>query len=186
MLSRARLPAERPDLPSTQQLARTANVSGIDTGGANIASRRDTVRKATVGVALISALASSGCNGASERRERADRASAELVIKPSDPTRTHEKYLRRLQTKLVDLDLDIAKLASRARMERPEGRKHSEHVLADIRTKRMRLANNVRALGPTAAEEWDESRILVEREWIELSQLVSQAFVTANLRVRSY
>jgi AraC-like DNA-binding protein len=166
------------------------------------------MRNATAGVVLISALVSLGCNSVAEQRERADleaaqdafvraptagtrlqadeqKASPEIVIRSNDSTSTREKYLRRLQTKLVDLDLDIAKLASRARMERPEVRKHSERVLGDIRTKRARLASDVRALSPTAAEEWDGSRILVEREWIEVSELVSRAFVNADLRVQS-
>jgi|GEM_PF-2729175 len=166
------------------------------------------MRRATVVALLLSTLASLGCSSAFERREKADleaaqeafvrvpragtqprvgeqTASAEVVPRSSDLTRAHEKYLRRLQSKLVDLDLDIAKLASRARMERPEGRKHSERLLADIRTKRAHLASNVSALGPTAAEEWDESRMLVETEWIELSQLVSRAFVNVDLRVPS-
>jgi hypothetical protein len=156
-------------------------------------------QKSATSLLSVVLLLSFGCENAADQQERAIEAQSQAEREKSDVqakatreaerlqgdadrkvaeaqanfSKMREDYRHGIESKLVGLDENIAKLSIRADEAKVGARAASKTRLQGIREKRAEFQKELSSMESKGASEWDAARAALEKEWDGLHALVS-------------
>lgn len=111
---------------------------------------------------------------ASARHAQAD-ANREIADAQEKFSKMREEYRHDLESKLVDVDKEIAGLRSQALTKTGKEKAQIESNLPIIEQRRSSLTDAFQRLEQASATTWDQAKSEVEKRWSELKDSVQAA-----------
>lgn len=105
-------------------------------------------------------------------QQQADKKIAEAQ---ADFMKLREDYRHTATTNLVDLDHKVDNLEGKARISVGKTRTDLDTTLKQIHVYRDAFQSDCRWLETVTASSWDEARVRLDKEWLQLKTLVDKA-----------
>jgi hypothetical protein len=120
----------------------------------------------------IAAAARESTQKAADAQANADKKIAQAQ---ADFTKMREDYRHSTAENLTDLDRKIDLLETKARQSSGQAKSDLDNKLKRIHAQRLAFNDRNATLDRAAATTWDDTKARVERQWVELRDLVSSS-----------
>ena len=88
---------------------------------------------------------------------------------------TKEEFQKKLETRLKELDAEIAKLREKGRDLKDKAKANWDQKMAELETKREAARAKLAEIGQSSAEAWEDVRKGAQSAWNELEEAVRDA-----------